>query len=50
MSRMKLRGTSVRFLVVSATVPNVADVADWVGNSANDGPATVKEVCITFYS
>ncbi|KAI1794643.1 P-loop containing nucleoside triphosphate hydrolase protein [Ganoderma leucocontextum] len=40
---MKLRGTSVRFLVVSATVPNIADVADWVGNSTNIGPATVKE-------
>ncbi|KAL7283636.1 hypothetical protein ACG7TL_003072 [Trametes sanguinea] len=42
-SRMKLRGSSVRFLVVSATVPNIVDVADWIGNRANDGPALVKE-------
>lgn len=43
-SRMKLRGSSVRFLVVSATVPNIGDVADWVGNQSGDGLATVKEV------
>ncbi|RDX56453.1 P-loop containing nucleoside triphosphate hydrolase protein [Lentinus brumalis] len=42
-SRMKLRGSSVRFLVVSATVPNIGDVADWVGNQSGDGLATVKE-------
>ncbi|KAI0780632.1 P-loop containing nucleoside triphosphate hydrolase protein [Trametes elegans] len=42
-SRMKLRGSAVRFLVVSATVPNVVDVADWIGNRAGDGPAIVKE-------
>ncbi|KAI9069106.1 P-loop containing nucleoside triphosphate hydrolase protein [Trametes sanguinea] len=42
-SRMKLRGSSVRFLVVSATVPNIIDVADWIGNRTNDGPALVKE-------
>ncbi|KAI0636677.1 P-loop containing nucleoside triphosphate hydrolase protein [Trametes polyzona] len=42
-SRMKLRGNDVRFIVVSATVPNVVDVADWVGNRANTGPAVVKE-------
>ncbi|KAI0822838.1 P-loop containing nucleoside triphosphate hydrolase protein [Trametes gibbosa] len=42
-SRMKLRGNAVRFIVVSATVPNVIDVADWIANRANDGPATVKE-------
>ena len=44
-SRMKLRGSSVRFVVVSATVPNIQDVADWVGSPSGDGPATVKEVC-----
>lgn len=43
-SRMKLRGSAVRFMVVSATVPNVVDVADWIGNCAGNGPATVKEV------
>ncbi|KAH9901512.1 P-loop containing nucleoside triphosphate hydrolase protein [Cubamyces lactineus] len=42
-SRMKLRGAGVRFLVVSATVPNIMDVADWVGSRANGGPAMVKE-------
>ncbi|KAH9857195.1 P-loop containing nucleoside triphosphate hydrolase protein [Lenzites betulinus] len=42
-SRMKLRGSAVRFIVVSATVPNVIDVADWIANRTNDGPATVKE-------
>ncbi|KAI0333545.1 P-loop containing nucleoside triphosphate hydrolase protein [Cubamyces sp. BRFM 1775] len=42
-SRMKLRGAGVRFLVVSATVPNIADVADWVGSRVNSGPAMVKE-------
>ena len=30
-SRMKLRGSSVRFILVSATVPNIEDVADWIG-------------------
>ena len=44
MSRMKLRGTSVRFLVVSATVPNLGDVADWVGNASGKGSAIVKNV------
>ncbi|TBU35674.1 P-loop containing nucleoside triphosphate hydrolase protein [Dichomitus squalens] len=43
-SRMKLRGTSVRFIVVSATVPNIGDVADWIGNNSDTGPATIKEV------
>ena len=45
-SRMKLRGSSVRFLVVSATVPNIEDVADWIGNTRGSGPATVKAVSI----
>ncbi|KAI0362446.1 P-loop containing nucleoside triphosphate hydrolase protein [Trametes cingulata] len=42
-SRMKLRGNSVRFIVVSATVPNIADVADWIANRDNSGPAIIKE-------
>ncbi|RPD80369.1 P-loop containing nucleoside triphosphate hydrolase protein [Lentinus tigrinus ALCF2SS1-7] len=42
-SRMKLRGRSVRFIVVSATVPNIQDVADWIGNPSRDGTAIVKE-------
>jgi ATP-dependent DNA helicase HFM1/MER3 len=47
-SRMKTRGTSVRFVMVSATVPNVQDVASWVGNSPRSGPAIVMEVSIFF--
>lgn len=31
-SRMKLHCPRVRFLMVSATVPNIADVAQWVGS------------------
>ncbi|VDB82695.1 unnamed protein product [Peniophora sp. CBMAI 1063] len=42
-SRMKTRGASVRFLAVSATVPNVNDVALWVGAKTGDGPAEVFE-------
>ena len=41
---MKLRGTSVRFIVVSATVPNIGDVANWIGTNSDTGPATIKEV------
>ena len=43
-SRMKARGTSVRFVMVSATVPNIHDVANWIGNDPHGGPATVMEV------
>lgn len=32
-SRMKTLGTSTRFVAVSATVPNIADVAEWLGTS-----------------
>ncbi|KAK7034084.1 ATP-dependent DNA helicase MER3, partial [Paramarasmius palmivorus] len=32
-SRMKLRGSSVRFVVVSATVPNIEDIAAWIGSN-----------------
>ncbi|KAI0748557.1 Sec63 Brl domain-containing protein [Daedaleopsis nitida] len=42
-SRMKLRGSSVRFMVVSATVPNIEDVAEWIGNHGQNGPAIVKQ-------
>ncbi|KAI0672919.1 P-loop containing nucleoside triphosphate hydrolase protein [Trametes maxima] len=42
-SRMKLRGSAVRFVVVSATVPNIEDVADWIGNHSNNGRAVVRE-------
>ncbi|KAF5330810.1 hypothetical protein D9619_005499 [Psilocybe cf. subviscida] len=30
-SRMKFRGSAIRFILVSATVPNTDDVAGWVG-------------------
>lgn len=42
-SRMKLRGSGVRFVLVSATVPNIDDVAAWIENSSN-GPAQIFEV------
>lgn len=32
-SRMKTLGTSTRFVAVSATVPNIHDVAEWLGAS-----------------
>ncbi|CAA7271574.1 unnamed protein product [Cyclocybe aegerita] len=35
-SRMKLRGTSTRFILVSATVPNIHDVAQWIGSGFNN--------------
>jgi hypothetical protein len=41
---MKFRGTSVRFVMASATVPNIQDVAAWVGHGNMSGPADVMEV------
>lgn len=43
LSRMKARGSSVRFVVVSATVPNIKDVASWIGDGTPDGSATVMQ-------
>lgn len=43
-SRMKTRGSAVRFVLVSATVPNIKDIAAWIGNKRRDGAATVFEV------
>ncbi|KAI0950168.1 hypothetical protein AcV7_008716 [Taiwanofungus camphoratus] len=43
LSRMKTRGSSVRFLVVSATVPNIEDVASWIGDGTSDGSATIMQ-------
>ncbi|KZT27339.1 P-loop containing nucleoside triphosphate hydrolase protein [Neolentinus lepideus HHB14362 ss-1] len=40
-SRMKTRGTSVRFVMVSATVPNIEDIAGWVGSRDKSGSAKV---------
>jgi len=31
-SRMKFRGSLIRFILVSATVPNIQDVAAWIGS------------------
>ncbi|KAF8077800.1 Sec63 Brl domain-containing protein [Lyophyllum atratum] len=43
-SRMKTRGSSVRFVLVSATVPNIHDIASWIGSSGNSHiPAKVFE-------
>ncbi|PCH39192.1 nucleoside triphosphate hydrolase protein, partial [Wolfiporia cocos MD-104 SS10] len=43
LSRMKTRGSSVRFIAMSATVPNIDDVASWLGNGTPDGSATVMQ-------
>lgn len=32
-SRTKSRGDAVRFVAVSATAPNIDDIARWIGNS-----------------
>ncbi|KAH8099579.1 DEAD-domain-containing protein [Cristinia sonorae] len=42
-ARMRKRGNAVRFVTVSATVPNIADVANWIGHGISNGPAIVKE-------
>ncbi|KAJ8469377.1 hypothetical protein ONZ45_g16911 [Pleurotus djamor] len=42
-SRMKRNGTNVRFVLVSATVPNIQDIANWIGNEQRSGPARVYE-------
>ncbi|KAJ7709458.1 hypothetical protein B0H17DRAFT_1190666 [Mycena rosella] len=40
-SRMKTRGSAVRFVLVSATVPNIQDIAFWIGNKRRDDAATI---------
>lgn len=35
-SRMKSIGTNVRFVALSATVPNLEDIASWLGKSPDD--------------
>ncbi|BGP30278.1 ATP-dependent DNA helicase MER3 [Rhodotorula toruloides] len=35
-SRMKTLGTDTRFVAVSATVPNIDDIADWLGAGAHE--------------
>ena len=46
---MKFRGTSVRFVMVSATVPNIRDVAAWIGNGVSGGDAIVMEVSLSVH-
>lgn len=41
---MKLRGSGVRFIMVSATVPNIQDVAAWIGANQEDPPTRVFQV------
>ncbi|EJD53129.1 P-loop containing nucleoside triphosphate hydrolase protein, partial [Auricularia subglabra TFB-10046 SS5] len=39
-ARMKLRGNAVRFVLVSATAPNISDIAAWIGRRGSlDEPA-----------
>jgi ATP-dependent DNA helicase HFM1/MER3 len=45
-SRMKLRGSDVRFVLVSATVPNIEDIASWIGTHNSTDPARVFQVGI----
>lgn len=40
---MKAYGSDIHFLLVSATVPNVDDVASWIGGTRN-GSAKIFEV------
>lgn len=45
-SRMKTRGSAVRFVLVSATVPNIEDISSWIASAGNpDKHAKVYEVC-----
>lgn len=47
---MKTQAHDIRFMLVSATVPNIKDIADWVGNPSVDcnASATVYEVSLNF--
>ena len=42
--RMKSRGSTVRFVAVSATVPNIDDVAHWIASRYSNGPAASFQV------
>jgi hypothetical protein len=42
--RMKARGTAVRFVAVSATVPNIDDVAYWIASRYSNGAAATFQV------
>jgi ATP-dependent DNA helicase HFM1/MER3 len=42
--RMKMRGSAVRFVAVSATVPNIDDVAHWIASRYSNGAAASFQV------
>ncbi|GAA6026781.1 hypothetical protein JCM8097_005857 [Rhodosporidiobolus ruineniae] len=42
-SRMKTLGTQTRFIAVSATVPNIRDVAEWLGRGAGQDEGGAEE-------
>jgi hypothetical protein len=41
---MKTRGSAVRFVAVSATVPNIDDVAHWIASRSSNGAAATLQV------
>lgn len=48
-SRVKALGSEIRFIALSATIPNVEDVASWLGESSD----TAQNACFhahPFYS
>jgi ATP-dependent DNA helicase HFM1/MER3 len=47
--RMKTRGSSVRFVAVSATVPNINDVAHWIASRYSNGAAATLQVSWRLY-
>ena len=44
MSRMKTRGSSVRFVLLSATVPNIEDIAAWISAKTSDYLKTPAQI------
>jgi ATP-dependent DNA helicase HFM1/MER3 len=47
--RMKTRGSGVRFVAVSATVPNIDDVAHWIASRNSNGAAATLQVSWRLY-
>jgi hypothetical protein len=46
---MKTRGSGVRFVAVSATVPNIDDVAHWIASRYSSGAAATLQVIWRLY-
>jgi ATP-dependent DNA helicase HFM1/MER3 len=46
---MKTRGSGVRFVAVSATVPNIDDVAHWIASRYSNGAAAALQVSWQLY-